>query len=119
MLALATAARPWSFDGDGAAFQLTARRVLIVAPGGLVEHWRDECPAAWDPRSDTRVPVWEALHQLIRALRGEGDSGAGRLLAAVQPKSEEIRQLAYRLYTLCERRGEAERARAYNELITS
>ena len=30
-----------------------------------------------------------------------------------------MRQLAYRLYTLCERQGWAEDARAYNELITS
>jgi putative DNA methylase len=30
-----------------------------------------------------------------------------------------VRQLAYRLYTLCERLGQAEDARAYNELITS
>ena len=34
-------------------------------------------------------------------------------------KSESIRQLAYRLYTLCERKGWAEDARAYNDLITS
>jgi adenine-specific DNA methylase len=33
--------------------------------------------------------------------------------------SEPIRNLAYRLYTLCERKGWAEDARAYNELITS
>ncbi|WP_437565918.1 DUF1156 domain-containing protein [Sorangium sp. So ce542] len=93
---------------------------VVQTSGGKLRLLRpSEYPAAWDPRSDTRVPVWEALHQLIRALRSEGESGAGRLLAAVKPKSEAIRQLAYRLYTLCERRGEAERARAYNELITS
>ena len=34
-------------------------------------------------------------------------------------KAEAARQLAYRLYTLCERAGWAEDARAYNELITS
>jgi putative DNA methylase len=40
-------------------------------------------------------------------------------LAAVEGKAEAAQQLAYRLYTLCERRGWAEDARAYNELITS
>jgi putative DNA methylase len=59
------------------------------------------------------------LHQLIRALRDEGESGAGKLLAELKPKSEAIRQLAYRLYTLCERKGQADDARAYNELVTS
>jgi putative DNA methylase len=34
-------------------------------------------------------------------------------------RTEAMRQLAYRLYTLCERQGQAEDARAYNELITS
>jgi putative DNA methylase len=34
-------------------------------------------------------------------------------------KAELIRQLAYHLYTLCERKKWAEDARAYNELITS
>jgi putative DNA methylase len=41
------------------------------------------------------------------------------LLAAVASQGESVRQLAYRLYTLCERQGWAEDARAYNELITS
>jgi putative DNA methylase len=88
--------------------------------GGKVRLLRpNEYPANWDPRKDPRLPVWEALHQLIRALRDEGETGAGHLLAAVKPKSEAIRQLAYRLYTLCERRGWADDARAYNELVTS
>ena len=73
----------------------------------------------WDPRTDTRTPVWEALHQLIRALKQGGESASGALLAALGGKAEAVRQLAYRLYTLCERLGQAEDARAYNELITS
>ncbi|MEI7879695.1 MAG: DUF1156 domain-containing protein [bacterium] len=83
-----------------------------------IRKW-SEYPAEWDPRTDTRNPVWETLHHLIRAMKQEGDSGAGRVLAAVKGKAEAAQQLAYRLYTLCERRGWAEDARAYNELITS
>ena len=78
-----------------------------------------EYPTDWDPRTDTRTPVWEALHQLIRALTQGGESASGALLAALGGKAEAVRQLAYRLYTLCERLGQAEDARAYNELITS
>lgn len=63
--------------------------------------------------------VWEALHQLIRALKQGGESASGALLAALGGKADAVRQLAYRLYTLCERLGQAEDARAYNELITS
>jgi putative DNA methylase len=78
-----------------------------------------EYPADWDPNADTRTPVWEALHHLIRTLKQGGESSSGALLAALGGKAEAVRQLAYRLYTLCERLGQAEDARAYNELITS
>lgn len=71
----------------------------------------------WSPDADTRTPIWEALHQLIRALNQDGESAAGRLLARMADKAEPIRALAYRLYTLCERQGRAEDARAYNELV--
>ena len=36
-----------------------------------------------------------------------------------QDKAEPVRQLAYRLYTICERKGWAEDAGIYNALITS
>lgn len=78
-----------------------------------------EYPLDWDPRTDKRNPIWETLHHLIRALKEDGERSAGRLLAAAKNQSEAARQLAYRLYTLCERQGWAEDARAYNELITS
>lgn len=78
-----------------------------------------ELSKEWTPESDTRTPVWEALHQLIRALNQEGESATGALLARMPARAEPIRALAYRLYTLCERKGWAEEARAYNELVTA
>jgi putative DNA methylase len=78
-----------------------------------------ELPKDWSPETDTRTPVWEALHQLIRALNNEGESAAGSLLARMPVRAEPIRALAYRLYTLCERKGWAEEARAYNELVVA
>ncbi len=80
--------------------------------------WADYA-AEWDPKLDTRNPVWEATHHLIRALNTQGEAAAGALLAAMPDKAEPIRQLAYHLYTLCERKKWAEDARAYNELITA
>lgn len=93
---------------------------VLQSGGGKVRllKWA-EYPTDWDPRTDTRTPIWEALHQLIRALKQGGDSASGTLLAALGGKAEAIRQLAYRLYTLCERLGQAEDARGYNDLITS
>lgn len=93
---------------------------VVEAGGGQVRllKW-SEYPSDWNPAQDVRLPVWEALHHLIRALRQGGESAAGSISAAIPGKSEAVRQLAYRLYTLCERQNWAEDARAYNELITS
>jgi putative DNA methylase len=93
---------------------------VLKSGGGKVRllKWADY-PTDWDPRTDKRTPVWEALHQLIRALKQGGESASGALLSTLGGKAEAVRQLAYRLYTLCERLGQAEDARAYNELITS
>lgn len=75
-----------------------------------------EMPRDWSPENDNRVPVWEALHQLIRALNQDGETTAGALLARMPDKTASLNALMYRLYTLCERQGWAEEARAYNEL---
>jgi putative DNA methylase len=93
---------------------------VLFASGGLVRllKWMDY-PSDWDARKDERLPIWEALHQLIRIFKTEGESGAGNALAEIATKAEPTRQLAYRLYTLCERAGWAEDARAYNEIVTS
>lgn len=93
---------------------------VLESGGGIVRllKW-SEYPADWDPRTDKRMPIWESLHQLIRALKQGGETEAGHLLSVIKNQGEAIRQLAYRLYTLCERKGWAEDARSYNELITS
>jgi putative DNA methylase len=92
----------------------------LHAAGGNVRllKWA-EYPSDWDPQSDQRLPIWEVLHQLIRVFNTDGESGAAAVFAAVQSKAEAARQLAYRLYTLCERKNWAEDARAYNEVVTS
>lgn len=78
-----------------------------------------ELPRDWSPETDTRIPIWEALHHLIRALNQGGEADAGLLLARMAEKAEPIRALAYRLHTLCERKGWSEDARAYNELVAA
>ncbi|EMP4334173.1 TPA: DUF1156 domain-containing protein [Pseudomonas aeruginosa] len=75
-----------------------------------------EMPRDWSPENDSRLAVWEGLHQLIRALNQDGESAAGALLARMPDKTASLNSLMYRLYTLCERQGWAEEARAYNEL---
>ncbi len=93
---------------------------VVESGGGKVRllKWA-EYEADWDPTKDNRTPIWEACHQMIRRLNNQGESAAGELLAKMPEKGESIRQLAYHLYTLCERKKWAEEARAYNELIAS
>ena len=78
----------------------------------------DELDSDWDPATDTRLTNWEMTHHLIRALAiSEGD--AAELVAKLGAKAETARELAYRLYTLCERKKRAAEALAYNTLVQS
>lgn len=106
-------AKATSVEGAQAAGVLEAKagKVKLLKPA--------DYPADWDPREDNRTPVWEALHQLIRALNQGGESAAGTLLARMPERSGDIRRLAFWLYTLCERKGWADDARNYNELVTA
>ncbi len=94
---------------------------VVESGGGKVRllKW-SEYPKDYDPAQDTRTPVWETLHHLIRTLmRDGGEAAAGAILAAHPQQATGVRQLAYRLYTLCERKGWAEDARFYNSVTTS
>ncbi len=106
--------------GKGTSVAGVAQAGVVQSGAGKVRLLRwAEYGTDWDPRQDARAPVWEATHHLIRALNTQGESAAGALLAAMPDKAEPVRQLAYHLYTLCERKKWAEEARAYNELITA
>jgi putative DNA methylase len=97
---------------------VTSSGVLESGAGRVRLNRMSEYPADWDPQDDARIPVWEACHQLCRALQSS-EAAAGELLAAMPGKAETVRQLAYRLYTICERKGWAEDAGIYNALVIS
>jgi putative DNA methylase len=79
----------------------------------------EELPAAWDPATDSRLTAWEIVHHLVRVLASGGEGAAAELVAKLGAKAEIARELAYRLYTLCERKKRAADALAYNGLIQS
>lgn len=93
--------------------------VIASARGKVRLLRRDELPDGWDPAADARRTVWEATHHLIRAHDGGGEAAAAALLARLGEDGERARDLAYRLYTTCERRGWADDARAYNGLVVA
>jgi len=93
---------------------------LLTSKGGKVRLLRpDELPAGWDPAADTRLTVWEAVHHLIRVLEADGEKAAAELAGKLGGQAETARELAYRLYVLCERKKRAPEALAYNGLVQS
>ena len=79
---------------------------------------RDEMPADWDPRSDSRTPIWEACQHLVRRLETDGEESAARLLRNLGGVGESAHLLAYRLYTICETKR-PQMAGPYNALVAS
>jgi len=118
-------------EGDfGVAEQLSKSKNTSVAgmvDAGILESKRgmvrllkpDELPAEWDPATDPRLTAWEVVHHLIRALAIGGEGAAAQLVAKLGAKAEIARELAYRLYALCERKKRATDALAYNGLVQS
>lgn len=78
-----------------------------------------ELRADWDPATGPNVTAWETVHRLIRVLEGSGEGAAGEVVAKLGSKAEVARELAYRLYTICERRKRATEALSYNSLVQS
>jgi putative DNA methylase len=114
----------------GVAEQLSKSKNTSVAgmvEAGIVESKRgkvrlfkpSELPADWDPATDPRLTAWEIVHHLIRVLASGGEGAAAGLVAKLGAKAEIARELAYRLYTLCERKKRAAEALAYNGLVQS
>jgi putative DNA methylase len=93
---------------------------IIQSKGGDVRLLRrDELPDGYLPFTDNRQTVWEGCQHLIKRLEGQGEEGAARLAKQLGYQADMARDLAYRLYQICERNKWAEEARAYNGLIES
>jgi len=95
-----------------------ARAGMLYSRGGKVRIVsRDEYPQDWEPASDPRFALWKCTQHLIKRLEQEGEVGAARLARALGGQAEEAKELAYRLYAVCERKGLTEEAVAYNGLV--
>lgn len=78
---------------------------------------RDEMDPSWDPVTDHRLTVWEAMQHLIHTLDKEGEAGASELQQKLGGLAQSARDLAYRLYSICERKAWSHEALAYNSLV--
>jgi putative DNA methylase len=106
----------------------TARGISVesVKHAGIVESAagkvrilkRDEMDAKWEPDADGHLTVWECCQHLVRLHEKYGIGyEAAVMLKKFGPKADDVRDLAYVLYNICEKRGDAKEATAYNALI--
>ncbi len=101
---------------------LTARRGRVQ----LLPFERYEATwESWEPSAERRLSAWRACHYLAAALerggvfggQGEHDAGGAALLAReLGGNGEQAKELAYRLYAICDAKGWASEARRYNAL---
>jgi putative DNA methylase len=67
---------------------------ILVSRAGKVRLLKPvELPVDWDPRTDSRLTVWEMVHQLIRVLEAGGESTAAALVAKLGSQAETAREL--------------------------
>lgn len=93
--------------------------LLHTAKGKVQLIGREQLDAAWDPTSDRRLTIWEVTQHLIARLKSGGEQAAAELLRKVGGMGEIARDLAYRLYSVCDRKGWTEEAIAYNSLVVA
>ena len=93
---------------------------ILLSKGGKVRLLKSsELSSEWDPATDFRLTAWESVHHLVRALESGGELAAAELVTRIGSKAEIARELAYRLYTVCERKKRAQEALSYNGLVQS
>ena len=110
-------AKNTSFDG------LQRAGVVVGGKGKVRLRRRDELDPEWNPETDRRITDWEGTQHLTRSLTAERGGGVGEaarlVLGMGAERAEKARALAYRLYSLAERKRWADEAHAYNILVTS
>lgn len=93
---------------------------IVKSGGGRVKLIsREELNPDWDPAVDTKIVVWELTQHLIKHLQERGELGAAKLYKKLGAVADVARELAYRLFAICEKKGWASEAQAYNSLVLS
>jgi putative DNA methylase len=97
----------------GGVFRAVAGKARLLSPEDLSD--------SWDPLTDVRTSVWEVTLHLAKAVSERGaDAGAALMNAAGQRVDlDVVKELAYLLYNICERRGWTSSALLFNGLGTS
>jgi putative DNA methylase len=96
---------------------LVEARIVKARAGKVQLIGRDALPEDWNPATDKRLTVWETTQHLIRALEKKGEVEAASLLNKLGGMAETARDLAYRLYSMCEKKKWSDEALAFNGLV--
>jgi len=97
--------------------------VRLLTREEIPEGARASLPAQEYAGKDARAPssieiIWLLTQQLTRAMEKDGVVGAAKIVADIfTSEPEQAKALAYRLFTIAERKGWAQEAYAYNSLI--
>lgn len=96
--------------------KLRADGVMYSEKGVVHLLTREEIPT----EIDRSKGIWLLTQQLTRAMETDGVEGAAKIVAGIfTSEPERAKALAYRLFSLAERRGWAGEAFAYNSLIVA
>ncbi|WP_300260622.1 DUF1156 domain-containing protein [uncultured Cloacibacillus sp.] len=96
--------------------RLVEHNVVYAAKGDVRLLTREELPEKVELE---KCGVWMLTQLLVRAMGTGGIEGCALTAAAAHGSlAEEARNLAYRLYSICERKNWAEEGRAYNSLVS-
>ena len=91
--------------------EVQGNRVRLISP--------EQLPTDWNPETDRRLTVWEMTHHLLRIYYYEkqGDAVTAALLRQLGAKADVARDLAYKLFTVCEKNKWSAEAQGYNALV--
>lgn len=96
---------------------LAAKGVLSAEKGIVRLLTREELPEKVDPREKS---IWLLCQQLTRAMETGGVEACAQIVAPMLgSNAERAKDLAYRLYTLAERKGWTQEGYAYNALVVA
>ena len=97
--------------------------VLVSRAGKVKLQSVRDIPDFYDPRDDERTSEWEICLHLAKQLDRSGVDAAASLMAAAREVPgidlDDVRELAYLLYSIAEKKGWAEIALLFNNLGTS
>lgn len=91
---------------------------VAKAGGGRFRLLRpEEYSVDFAPRAN--VSVWRTMHHLVRALQDGGEGAAAAVVRGLGVEADVARELAYRLYSIADRKKRSLDALSYNALVQS